>query len=51
MSDIPHIGYIIAAYAVAAGAVVAMIVTILLDYRELTARLAELAARRDAPPR
>jgi heme exporter protein CcmD len=52
VSDIPHLGYIVAAYAVAAVAIVVMIASILLDYRDLTARLAELATRRDeaTPP-
>jgi heme exporter protein CcmD len=49
VSDIPHLGYIVAAYAVAAVAVVVMIATILLDYRDLTARLAKFEKRPDEP--
>jgi heme exporter protein CcmD len=54
VSDIPHLGYIVAAYAVAACAIAVMIAAILVDYRDLTARLAKLETRRDdtpSPPR
>ncbi len=47
MSDIPHIGFIVAAYAIAAASVVAMIGAILLDHWDLTKKLAELEAQRD----
>jgi heme exporter protein CcmD len=46
VTDIPHLGYIVAAYAVAAIVIVGMIGAILLDYRDLAARLARLEARR-----
>ena len=52
MAD-PHIGFIVAAYAVAAATIGAMIAYVLLDYRRLTAHLDEAtraleAARRGA---
>jgi len=47
MSDIPHLGFIVAAFAVAAVAIAAMIGSIWLDYRDVTAKLARLE-RRDA---
>jgi heme exporter protein CcmD len=50
VNDIPHLGFIVAAYGIAAVVVAAMIVTILLDYRDLTARLARFETRRDEPP-
>jgi heme exporter protein CcmD len=50
VTDIPHLGFIIAAYGIAAVVVAAMIAAILLDYRDLTARLAKLETRRDEPP-
>ena len=50
MNAIPHLGFIVAAYAVAAVGVAAMIAAILLDYRDLTAKLAKLETRRDEPP-
>ncbi len=37
----PHIGFVIAAYAVAAVVIVGMIVSVVLDSRRLSARLAE----------
>ena len=45
MMDIPHIGFIIASYAIAAAAIVGMIGVILLDYRKLSAELAALERR------
>jgi heme exporter protein CcmD len=39
---IPHLGFIVAAYAVTAVAIAAMIAAVLLDYRDLTAKLARL---------
>ena len=45
MSDIPHLGYIVAAFAVAAVSIVVMIGAIWLDYRDLTAKLARLEKR------
>jgi heme exporter protein CcmD len=50
VTDIPHLGFIIAAYGIAAVVVAAMIAAILLDYRDLSARLAKLETRRDEPP-
>jgi heme exporter protein CcmD len=52
MSD-PHIGFIVAAYAVAAATIGAMIAYVVLDYRRLSAHLDEVtqaleAARRGA---
>jgi heme exporter protein CcmD len=49
----PHIGFIVAAYAVAAGTLGAMIAYVTLDYRRLSAHLDEVtqaleAARRGA---
>jgi heme exporter protein CcmD len=38
MAD-PHIGFVIAAYAVAATAIAAMIAMVLLDYRSLSVNL------------
>ena len=46
MMAIPHIGFIIAAYAIAAAAIAAMIAYVWLDYRALSAELAALEARR-----
>ena len=46
MTAIPHIGYIAAAFAVAAVSIAAMIASIWLDYRDLTAKLARL----ESPP-
>ena len=54
MSDIPHLGYIVAAYVVAAVAVAVMIAATLLDHRDLAAKLADFEKRRDdtpSPPR
>jgi heme exporter protein CcmD len=58
MAD-PHIGFVVAAYAVAAATIGAMIAYVLLDYRRLTTHLGEVTraletARRgekDAPSR
>ena len=58
LSD-PHIGFVIAAYAVAAAVIVAMIGSVMFDYRRLSAHLDEatraLEAARDGrskdPPR
>jgi heme exporter protein CcmD len=41
MTD-PHIGFIVAAYAVAAGTIGAMIAYVVLDYRRLSAQLDEV---------
>jgi heme exporter protein CcmD len=46
MSDIPHLGFIVAAFAVAAAAIAAMIGSIWLDYRDVTAKLARLERER-----
>jgi heme exporter protein CcmD len=40
MTGDPHIGFIIAAYAVAAATIGAMIVWVVLDFRNLSAELA-----------
>jgi heme exporter protein CcmD len=52
MMDTPHLGFIVAAYVVATVTIVAMIASILWDYRALSAKLGALEARRgdrDAP--
>jgi heme exporter protein CcmD len=41
MAD-PHIGFVVAAYAVAAATIGAMIAYVLLDYRRLTTHLDEV---------
>ena len=41
----PHLGFIVAAYAVAGVVVVVMVAAILWDYRSLQARLARLERR------
>ena len=46
MMDIPHIGFIFAAYGVTAIAIIAMVAVVWLDYRSLSAQLAALEARR-----
>jgi heme exporter protein CcmD len=46
MMAIPHIGFIIAAYAIAAAAIAAMLAYVWLDYRALSAELAALEAHR-----
>ena len=53
MTAIPHLGYIVAAFVVAGATIAAMIAVILLDYRDLVAKLARLEDRRgpEAPPR
>jgi heme exporter protein CcmD len=49
MSGVPHLGFIVAAYAVAAVTIAAMIAAILWDYRDLRARLARLDGEREGP--
>ena len=51
MSAVPHLGFIVAAYAVAAVVIAAMIGAILFDYRDLVARLEKLDTRRSDPQR
>ena len=46
-THIPHLGFIVAAYAVTFIGVAAMIGGIWRDYRELTARLARLETKRE----
>ena len=46
MSEIPHIGFIVAAYLVTAAAIVAMIGAIVFDYRRLSRALSRLEAAR-----
>ena len=43
--NVEHFGYIFAAYAIAAGVVAALIVSIMLDHRSLKDALAKLPAR------
>jgi heme exporter protein CcmD len=50
MAD-PHIGFIVAAYAVAAGTIGAMIAYVVLDYRRLTAHLDEVTQALDGARR
>jgi heme exporter protein CcmD len=40
--DTPHVGFIVAAYAVAAVALIGMIVAVWLDYRSLSSQLEAL---------
>jgi heme exporter protein CcmD len=48
MMDTPHLGFIVAAYALAAAVIATMIAAILIDYRALSANLRGLeAARRE----
>ncbi len=47
MSDIPHIGFIVAAYLVTAAAILVMIGAIVVDYRRLTRALSRLDAARE----
>lgn len=51
MTEIPHLGYIVAAYAVAIMAIAAMTAVVLWDYRDLQARLARLESEREEPRR
>jgi len=46
MMQTPHLGFIVAAYAIAAAVILAMIVSVLLDYRVLSASLGALEAER-----
>ena len=46
MSDIPHIGFIVAAYLVTAAAILVMIGAIVVDYRRLSRALSRLEAVR-----
>jgi heme exporter protein CcmD len=46
MTAVPHLGFIVAAYALSGLVVVAMIASILMDYRALKAALARLEAAR-----
>ena len=50
MTD-PHIGFIVAAYGVAAATIGAMIAYVALDYRRLSAHLDELTQALDAARR
>ena len=50
MTD-PHIGFIVAAYVVAAATIGAMIAYVALDYRRLSAHLDELTQALDAARR
>jgi heme exporter protein CcmD len=47
VSDIPHFGFIVAAYLVTAIAILAMIGAIVLDYRRLSRALSRLDAARN----
>jgi len=42
MTQTPHLGFIVAAYGLAALTILAMVVAIFLDYRELRAKLRAL---------
>jgi len=46
MIDVPHLGFIVAAYAFAALTFLAMVAAILLDYRALGAKLRALEGAR-----
>ena len=46
MNEIPHLGFIVAAFAVAGVTILGMIAAIVWDYRDLTAKLARLEDRR-----
>ena len=46
MSDIPHIGFIVAAYLVTAATILAMIGAVVADYRQLSRALGRLDAAR-----
>ena len=48
MFDVPHIGFIVAAYALAGFAIAAMVAITLIDYRSLSAKLAALEDKRGA---
>jgi len=48
MLDTPHLGYIVAAYGVAAFALIGMIVAVWLDYRALSSQLEALEKGRGA---
>ncbi len=49
MSAIPHIGFIVAAYAVTTVVMLAMVVTVVLDGRALRRLLAKLETRAERP--
>ena len=46
MNDIPHLGFIVAAFGVSALVILGMIAVVWWDYRDLLARLARLEAKR-----
>jgi heme exporter protein CcmD len=46
MTEVPHLGFIVAAYGVTAFVVLAMVGAILWDYRSLTAKLSRLEEKR-----
>jgi len=46
MSEIPHIGFIVAAYVVTAAAIAVMVGAVLVDYRRLGRALSRLEAAR-----
>jgi len=48
--ETPHLGFIVAAYALAAATILAMLVSILRDYSALSAELRALEKRGDAGP-
>ena len=49
MMEVPHIGFILAAYAVTAVALVSMVATVVVDGRGLRRALDRLDPRRGAP--
>ena len=46
MTAVPHIGYIVAAFGVAGVVIAAMIASVWLDYRDVTAKLERLERER-----
>lgn len=50
MLDVPHIGFILAAYGLTAVAVAAMVVAVIADGRALRRKLAGLGRRGEANP-
>jgi len=50
MGDVPHIGYIVGAYAVAALVLLSMIGAVWLDHRSLSSQLEALEKRRGGKP-
>ena len=51
MSEIPHLGFIVAAFVVAGATIATMIGALWLDYRDLSAKLARLEVGRSPAPK